>query len=238
LKSNLFLKAESYEKRYLKSIKENHQNSSFSSSVDEFDELLTTNQVTEIMTMNENEEDSNSDYDNLPKNNKNTIKLKNFKAKNKKVNKNNKKRNKSLKFTNHLHVHGHSHEQHPGGGYKASLWMIVFGDCLHNFSDGFAIGVSFISSISTGIGTTFAIFVHEIGHEIGDFVVLRRNGVSFRNAILFNIISSVLCYLGAVCGLIIGSMDNLSNWSFLFIAGTFIYISLVDLVNIVLFIMV
>ena len=52
-----------------------------------------------------------------------------------------------------------------------------------------------------------------------------------KKAIFFNIVSSVLCFLGVIVGLIIGGIEMLTNWSFLFIAGTFLYISLVDIVN-------
>lgn len=108
--------------------------------------------------------------------------------------------------------------------------MVIIGDGLHNFSDGIAIGASFASSITTGLGTTIAVLFHELPHEIGDFAVLRKNGVSIKKAVLFNILSSFLCFLGVLVGLFIGSIEIFSNWSFLFIAGSFIYISLVDLV--------
>lgn len=127
-------------------------------------------------------------------------------------------------------IHSHSHSSET----KTSLWMVIFGDCLHNLSDGLAIGASFTTSLTTGFGTTMAIFFHELPHEIGDFAVLRKNGVSTRNAILFNLLSSVLSLLGCFIGLVIGSVETLSNWSFLIIAGTFIYISLVDLVSLYL----
>ena len=109
--------------------------------------------------------------------------------------------------------------------------MIILGDALHNFSDGLAIGVSFSSSITTGVGTSMAVFFHELPHEIGDFAVLRKNGYSMKKALIFNILSSILCLIGALLGLALGSIEKFSNWSFLFIAGSFIYISLVDLVR-------
>lgn len=106
--------------------------------------------------------------------------------------------------------------------------FIIIG--LHNFSDGLAIGASFATSLTAGFGTTIAVFCHELPHEIGDFAVLRRTGVSIKKAILFNILSSVLCFIGVVVGLLIGGIEILSSWSFLFIAGTFLYISLVDII--------
>ena len=52
-----------------------------------------------------------------------------------------------------------------------------------------------------------------------------------KKAVLFNVISSVLCFVGVIVGLFIGGIEALNQWSFLFIAGTFIYISLVDIVS-------
>ncbi len=126
--------------------------------------------------------------------------------------------------------HGHSHS-HGRSSLKSSIFMILIGDGLHNFSDGLAIGASFASSLTTGFGTSIAVLFHELPHEIGDFAVLRKNGISTKRAILFNILSSFFCFMGAFVGLFIGSIDSLSQFSFLFIAGTFIYISLVDIVG-------
>jgi zinc transporter 10 len=110
--------------------------------------------------------------------------------------------------------------------------MIITGDWLHNFADGFAIGAAFATtSITAGVGTALAIFFHELPHEIGDFSILIKNSCSLSKAICFNILSSLLCFLGVVTGLIVGSVEIISHWSVLFIAGTFIYLALVDIVS-------
>lgn len=152
----------------------------------------------------------------------------------------------------HGHSHGHGHGHSHSHKYKSSrekahhdhhkkhereisdikliAWMVLMGDGLHNFSDGLAIGASFASSLTTGFGTAIAVLCHELPHEIGDFAVLRRAGVSLQRALVFNAISGVLCMIGTFVGLIIGGFMFLSNWAFLFIAGTFLYISLVDMI--------
>ncbi len=142
----------------------------------------------------------------------------------KNANKNPKRQENLAKSHNHSHLNE-----------KSSLVMIIMGDALHNFSDGLAIGTSFASSTTAGFGTTIAVFFHELPHEIGDFAVLRKNHVPLAKAVLFNILSSIFCFIGLFVGLIIGSIESINDYCFLFIAGIFIYISLVDIVSLARF---
>ncbi len=65
----------------------------------------------------------------------------------------------------------------------------------------------------------------------GDFAVLLRAGMSVKQALFYNIVSSVLCFLGMVIGVALGNLNTVSLYIFAFAAGMFIYISLVDMVN-------
>lgn len=130
----------------------------------------------------------------------------------------------------HLHDHQNHHQHqhhHLNNKTKSFMFMIITGDGLHNFFDGIAIGVSYSSSFTVGISTSIAILCHELPHEIGDFAVLIKSGMSIRRAVLYNTLSSTLCLLGATTGVFIGKIDI--GWVSALIAGMFLYISLVDM---------
>jgi len=48
----------------------------------------------------------------------------------------------------------------------------MVGDFIHNFTDGLSIGVAYVANYKMGVITTFAMFFHEIPHEVGDFALL------------------------------------------------------------------
>ncbi|VDK37491.1 unnamed protein product [Taenia asiatica] len=108
-------------------------------------------------------------------------------------------------------------------------WMVIMGDGLHNFTDGMAIGVAFADSIAGGISTTVAVFCHELPHELGDFAVLLKTGMGIKEALFFNVVSSILCLIGMLVGIGVGNVEAASSWIFAFTAGTFVYIALVDM---------
>jgi zinc transporter 6 len=127
------------------------------------------------------------------------------------------------------HDHHKKHEKEITD-IKLIAWMVIMGDGLHNFADGLAIGISFAASQSIGFGTSLAVLCHELPHEIGDFAVLRRAGVSLKKALVFNAVSGLICLFGVGLGFWLASYTAIVNYLFLGIAGTFLYISLVDMV--------
>lgn len=110
-------------------------------------------------------------------------------------------------------------------------FMVIIGDGLHNITDGMAIGAAFGTDPITGMATAFAVLCHELPHELGDFALLLQTGVSIRRAVVLNIISSILSFMGMIFGLVIaGVHSGFVRWIYAGTAGTFLYIALADLI--------
>lgn len=58
--------------------------------------------------------------------------------------------------------------------YHISGYLNLMANSIDNFTHGLAIGGSFCISFKIGVLSTFAILVHEIPHEVGDFAILLK----------------------------------------------------------------
>ena len=76
---------------------------------------------------------------------------------------------------------------------KIAGYLNLAADFAHNFTDGLAIGASFLAGESVGIITTITILLHEVPHEIGDFAILVQSGCSKRKVSWFLQISGRTC---------------------------------------------
>jgi zinc transporter 7 len=59
---------------------------------------------------------------------------------------------------------------------KVAGYLNLAADFSHNFTDGLAIGASYLVGRNIGIITTITILLHEVPHEIGDFAILVQSG--------------------------------------------------------------
>lgn len=64
----------------------------------------------------------------------------------------------------------------------------------------------------------------------GDFVILLNAGMSIPQAIFFNLLSAMSCYIGLVLGIMIGSTFA-PGVIFAIAGGMFLYIALADMVS-------
>ena len=61
----------------------------------------------------------------------------------------------------------------------------------------------------------------------GDFAMLLKAGMSVKQAIFYNLLSSVLAYVGMVTGILLGQISDVTPWIFSATAGIFLYVALV-----------
>jgi len=112
------------------------------------------------------------------------------------------------------------------GGVSSEGWLVLIGDGVENFLDGFVIGASFLLGVPAGIAATITIFIHEIPLELGDYAVLRHAGFSRGKALLANFGSGVVSVLGVLVSVYLGSVVPWFTFAATPIAaGAFIYIA-------------
>ncbi|NXC20258.1 S39AA protein, partial [Corythaeola cristata] len=135
------------------------------------------------------------------------------------------------KHSHHSHGHCHSGKDLKDTGIANIAWMVIMGDGIHNFSDGLAIGAAFSAGLTGGISTSIAVFCHELPHELGDFAVLLKAGMTVKQAIVYNLLSAMMAYIGMLIGTAVGQYaNNITLWIFAITAGMFLYVALVDMV--------
>lgn len=135
--------------------------------------------------------------------------------KDKKNNKNKEKENSQKKSEESVEISG---------------YLNLAADFAHNFTDGLAIGASYLAGNSIGLVTTVTILLHEVPHEIGDFAILIKSGCSRRKAMLLQLVTALGALSGNALALIGGSSaeSNTAPWILPFTAGGFIYIATVS----------
>ncbi len=104
--------------------------------------------------------------------------------------------------------------------------LVLLSDGLENFLDGLVIGAAFLVSIPAGISTTFAICLHELPMELGDYAVLRHSGFSRRKALLLNFASAIVNLLGVALAFTLGStLPGFTSIATPFAAGAILYLA-------------
>lgn len=117
------------------------------------------------------------------------------------------------------------------GEIKIAGYLNLAADFLHNFTDGLAIGASYLAGENVGYITTFTILLHEVPHEIGDFAILIQSGCSKRKAMLLQLTTAIGALCGTYVSLLAGGMGSVATaWILPFTAGGFIYIATVSVI--------
>jgi zinc transporter 7 len=110
-------------------------------------------------------------------------------------------------------------------------YLNLAADFAHNFTDGLAIGASYLAGHQIGLVTTLTILFHEVPHEIGDFAILIQSGCSKKKAILLQLVTALGALSGTFLSLVFESaMSGFATSCILpFTAGGFIYIATVSI---------
>ena len=133
----------------------------------------------------------------------------------------------------HCHEHDCEAHEHPAQtqSTRASGWLILLGDAVHNFVDGILIAAAFMGSVEIGIVTALAIIAHEIPQETGDFVILIHSGFSRIKAILLNLLASIATLTGAVLAYwLFSGMEVWVPFLLALAASSLVYVSVADLI--------
>lgn len=138
-----------------------------------------------------------------------------------------------LALWRHAHVHAHHPpaEAHAAENRRRIAALVVIGDGVHNAVDGILIASAFIVDTSLGVATTLAIVAHEVPQEVGDFVVLLDCGLTRKQALAWNGVSSLTSVVGGVLGyLALARAEQATPYVLAVAAASFIYIAVADLI--------
>lgn len=108
-------------------------------------------------------------------------------------------------------------------------YLNLAADFSHNFTDGLAIGASYLAGNTVGLITTLTILIHEVPHEIGDFAILIQSGCPRMTAIWLQSSTAIGALAGCILGLSMEAIGQQAINAILpFTAGGFIYIACVS----------
>ncbi len=128
-------------------------------------------------------------------------------------------------ITAHHHHHDHAHDDGRSG------MMIMIGDTFHNFVDGILIAAAFMVDTQVGLVTAIAIIAHEIPQEVGDFLILLHSGYSKKQALLFNLFSSLATMVGGLIAY--AALQTVQSWVPYILslaAASMLYVAVADLI--------
>ncbi|XP_054833530.1 zinc transporter SLC39A7 [Eublepharis macularius] len=119
----------------------------------------------------------------------------------------------------------------PASAMRVAGYLNLAADFAHNFTDGLALGASFLAGSTVGAVTTLTVLLHEVPHEVGDFAILVQSGCSKRKAMKLQLVTALGALAGTVCSLLAeGVGEAATAWILPFTAGGFIYVATVSVI--------
>jgi zinc transporter ZupT len=66
----------------------------------------------------------------------------------------------------------------------------------------------------------------------GDFAILINSGMTYKQALVFNSLNAIFCYIGLIFGILLGeNVEFINPWIYAIAGGMFLYISFCDMVE-------
>jgi len=113
----------------------------------------------------------------------------------------------------------------------AHAYLLLGGDAIHNFIDGFVIAASFMVSFPLGVVVSVGVIAHELPQEFADFGIMISAGFSRAKTLTLNLLAASTTLIGALIAYFALSWSQqLSPFLLAMGAGVFIYIALSDLI--------
>lgn len=123
------------------------------------------------------------------------------------------------------HLHGHHNHHH-----ASKPATLLLGCITHSLVDGTSVAAAFAIDRRVGWVTALAVGLHEIPHRLGDFALLVHMGLTRGRAALLAIGAGGSSLLGWAIVAAVGAHGSRQvAWLLPVSAGSFLYISLVDL---------
>ncbi|MBZ4375753.1 ZIP family metal transporter [Corallococcus sp. AS-1-6] len=125
---------------------------------------------------------------------------------------------------------GHAHGAHGHPGSPTLPSALLASDALHNVGDGAAVAAAFLVSPEAGFATAFAVIVHELPQEVGDYALLRAAGWTRARSLAALAAVQLTAAVGAA-GVLLGTryLPSLQGTVLAIAGGSFLYIGAVDL---------
>lgn len=124
-----------------------------------------------------------------------------------------------------------SKESQTNHSKKVAGYLNLLANSIDNFTHGLAVAGSFLVSFRHGVLATFAILLHEIPHEVGDFAILLRSGFTRWDAAKAQLLTATAGLFGALVAIggsgVTSAMEAKTSWIMPFTAGGFLHIALV-----------
>ena len=109
--------------------------------------------------------------------------------------------------------------------------VLLMGDGVHNAVDGVLVAAAFLQDTALGWSAAFAVALHEVPLEFGEYLLMVWSGMRPQQALLWNAASGACTVLGGIPGFfVLRHIDGLLNYALVFAAGSLVFVAAVTLI--------